>query len=175
MTETKPSLVLEKIRNLAGKAFNDNTIKEMWLSLIPIETRISITPSLNLSLDELSKQADITWELQNCNSSSSSKPVFSVNANPTQTQSTESMLIDAVNELTRQVAALSSRNSRERSSSPDRRREKSRSYSQRRRYGSPSPYRSRRLFAGKCWYHDRFGERARKCYDGCSEEKKLEN
>ena len=106
--ETKPSLILEKIVSLAGKAFHDNAIKEMWLSKIPLETRISITPSIGLPISELAKQADNVWRLQQ--QSNDSKSIFSTNNSslavpvPVQassTSNTEALLLSALTELTR--------------------------------------------------------------------------
>lgn len=41
-TEIKPTHLLEKIKNLAGKFFKEDAIKEMWLNRILSETRLMI-------------------------------------------------------------------------------------------------------------------------------------
>ena len=155
---TKLSLILEKIVNSAGKAFHDNA-----MSKIPLKT-----PSIGLPISELAKKADNVWRLQQ--QSNDSKSIFLTNNSslavpePVQAQSTyntEALLLSAPTKLTREVAALR------------RSRSQSRDSSQRHKFGSSSSYQGRSTICnGKCWYHNKFGDRAQKCNPNCSEYRK---
>lgn len=167
ITETQPTRVLEQILSLAGNSFSENAIREMFLSRIPIETRIALTPSMALPVMELAKQADTTWELQR--RSGIIKPIFAAEASmyptaattpvPT-TSTTETLLLTAVTELSKQIATLVADNRRSRERSRDQSRTRSRNR-------SATPL-TPELFDGLCWYHDRFGDKARKCHPTCS-------
>lgn len=182
--EIKPSFLLEKIRNLGGKFVKDDAVlREMWLNRLPKDTRMYITAGCQtLAPDELAKQADMIWALQH--STGTNKQIFSVDIAPSHVaavrttpaippsaqSTTDSLLLTAVCELTKEIAALrtetqTERQHRSRYRSPSRER---RGRSQSRRYGSPSPYRRLpEIRNGQCWYHEKFGQNARKCQPGC--------
>lgn len=168
--ETKPTEILDKIKNLGGNNLSDTLCRELWLSKIQPKTRILITPSLALPIAELAKQADTIWELQKATS-----PVSSVNAmvqQPVQSTSSsnfECALLAAMQEVTKELAALraeNNRNTRSRSRSPDGRRSRGNSRPRYRRNQTPGR-KPPEMYDGECWYHYTFKNKSYKCREGC--------
>ena len=167
MIDLKPSLVLEKIKNLGGDLVGDALCKEFWLEKISPDVRLIITPSQSLPIADLAKQADSVAELLE-----KKKPtVASVNLpTPSQTQNfvpqqspqASTATMDALLLCIQQMSADISELRRSRSRTPNRKRTQSRG----RRDQTPG---KTQLYEGYCWYHKTFGDRSYKCKVGCKE------
>jgi hypothetical protein len=151
--ELKPSQLLSKIRFNAGNYFNDESIKELWLKRLPQQAQMVLTAFENdFPLNVLAERADNLMETM-CNlhinaveKPNSSKIVPSA--------CSISDLLDFKKEmLTEMNKMINSINNRSRSPN--------RSHSRSRRYRSNS------IKNETCYYHYRFGDKAKKCLPGC--------
>jgi len=61
---TKPTEVLQNLRNLAGAEINDTILQEMWLSKIRPDIRLDIASiQSSISADALAKIADDVYDV----------------------------------------------------------------------------------------------------------------
>lgn len=143
--DRKPTQFLRHLRSLAGKNLSDDKIlRELWLQRLPVNIQAILAIQSDLALDKVAEIADKIIEVSpiSINAVKSEEPPFSLAAITSQLQ-----------DLSNQVAALSAQ-------------QKSREYSRtqpkpRSRSSTPE---SRRF----CWYHYRFGIKAKKCVEPCS-------
>lgn len=144
-----PSQLLRYMRALLGsKRMDDDILKQLWMDKLS-RNAVSILVSIDdRPLDELADIADKIVESQ--------QPTDSVVAQMSTTQSTPTDVHTMLQQITANLAALTSNQNQY----------KNRSHRQR----SPSrPYpRSADTTHGMCWYHSNFGEKARKCVAPCS-------
>lgn len=138
-----PSQLLRRLRTLAGQAISEEILRNIWLSRLPPDTQKILTVCAG-DLDALAQTADRIMEMYpaTCVAPVSSQPKGDSALTDLQTQ---------IAELTAQVASLRAECSNRR---PRRRRSQGRC--------SRSPSSSR-----VCWYHRRFGSKARKCSPPC--------
>lgn len=157
--DVKPSQLLRKMRELAGKSLSDDFLTTLWFQRLPSEIQTVLSVSSE-SLDNLAKLADKIIDVRG-NSITNSVCAASYSA-PRQTDNSPlsemSALRAEISALRNQVEHLSraktKQNSRWRNKSPHR---PSSSYRK-------SPHRSDTL----CFYHYKFGENALKCKKPCS-------
>lgn len=144
--DRKPSQFLRHLRSLAGTTLSDdNILRQLWLRRLPQHVQGILAAQADLGLERIADIADKIVEAQ-----PSPANVCSAAAAPTLTS-----MMERIEELSRQVAALSS----ERSRSRDRSASKS---GQSRRSATPDQ-------ADKCcWYHKKFGAKANRCITPCS-------
>lgn len=167
--DQKPSQLLRRMRNLAHNKVPDNTLRLMWINLLPPHVRsvlvVSDAISKDTALDELAKMADKMLE-----QTSEVPAVASVDNS--QTQGNMQCIVEEIRKLHLEIAELKKDNCRcTHTSSPshyhrrnhrhDRSRTPSRSHSRnyRSRSTTPSPH---------CYYHRKFGAKARHCTSPCS-------
>lgn len=166
--DQKPSQLLRRMRNLAHKKVPDNTLRLMWMNLLPAHVRsvlvVSDTISKDTALEELAKLADKMLEQTSEVSAVSTYQHNTVQNQPVGIQ----YLVEEIRKLHMEIAELKTscrHNSHDcsRSSPPQhcrrssyRTRTTSRSRS---RSVTPSPY---------CFYHRRFGKNAKRCTTPCS-------
>lgn len=150
----KPSQFLRHLRSLAGAALSDdNILRQLWLRRLPQQVQAILAAQADLSLDKISELADKIIEL--------SPGLGNVHATSAATSAATSVLdklLQRVDDLGKQVAALSSgpqrsHRSRSRSASAD---------SKQSRATTPD------TSAKNCWYHKRFGTKASKCISPCN-------
>lgn len=173
--DQKPSQLLRRMRSLAHKKVPDDTLRLMWMNLLPAHVRsvlvVSDTISKETALEELAKLADKMME------QTSEISAVSVASTSTQQSRDEPVgiqnLVEEIRKLHLEIAELKTyRHSRhDRSRTPPRRyygrnprnsyraRSSSRSRS---RSSTPAPP------STHCFYHRRFGKNARHCTTPCN-------
>lgn len=159
--DRKPSQFLRHLRDLAGKDISDDFLRSLWAKRLPTHVQVIIATMTNASLDDIAALADKVNEIivhspsvaeaqaaAHAPSTSSTAPAVSA---------MEERLNRRIDDLGRQVAAMSTGNFRSRSKA------RPRSKSRRDNFRS----RSRSQDKGLCWYHGTFGPRATKCRAPC--------
>ncbi|XP_046382265.1 uncharacterized protein LOC124153210 [Ischnura elegans] len=164
MGERKPSQFLRHLKNLAGDSVPDEFMRSLWLTRIPQHFRAILAANEGADLDTMASLADKIHEAFARQQDTTPFPpqVSVVSPEPCScsggASGTIASLLSRMDDLSRQVAALSvSRPSRgDHSNTHTRQRSRSRGHSLSRR--DPN----------MCWYHWNFGDRARKCIQPCS-------
>lgn len=140
--ERKPSQLLHHMRGLAGTQIADDVLKALWMQHLPVPTR-SILSVSNDGLSHLAALADKIAE------ASSTPGVAAMSLESQQTQ--VGSLNIQVSKLSQQIDELKAYL---------RQNERSREHKPRARSQSRSEE--------HCWYHRRFGPKARKCLPPCT-------
>lgn len=146
--DDKPSHLLRKMKQLAGKTLGEDFLKTLWLQRLPTQAQAILSVSED-SLDKLALMADKIHETAGAS-------IDEVHC-PKAPLSDFSELRAQIAELTKQVEHLS--RSRERQDNS-----RNRSFSKRSRSKTPKNRGSR----DQCWYHYKFGEAARRCKSPCN-------
>lgn len=149
--DRKPSQFLRHLRSLAGNTFTDeNILKQLWLRRLPQTVQAILSANTDiLSLDRMAEMADKVMEVMG------HKQVASCSTIPT--PSLIDTLISKVDELTKQVAALSTARTQGRSRS----RGNSTARADKSRDNTPADQKL-------CWYHKKFNKKASKCTKPCN-------
>lgn len=184
--DKKPTEVLAVIRKHGGSAVSEIVIKELWWNKIPDEIKPYLTSCSSLPLDKYAEQADTVHALLKKATTSApsvcamQEQVQLPSASISNVPDRDTLIINALASLQKEIAALSLRTSRSQDSTRPDESDHSRTRSTSDR--SPSPYyRQRRgyrrhrtpsrgrvqLFHGECWYHHTFGDQATKCKPNC--------
>ncbi|XP_030023003.1 uncharacterized protein LOC115442156 [Manduca sexta] len=156
--DRRPSQFLRHLQDLAGPSVPDDFIKSVWCTRLPQSIQTIVASQSHQTLEQLSELADRIQEV-----TSPCVAAASPNIGPSPSTSSE------IAELRKMVEHLAlkldghtryprSRQQRERSRSRSRERQRSRSHSSYRRHPV-------------CWYHFKFGARARHCEEPCDYEK----
>lgn len=146
--DDKPSHLLRKMKQLAGKTVGEDFLKTLWLQRLPAQVQTILSVSED-NLDKLAQMADKIHEtagIQVDEIHNSSKNSF--------TELSE--LRTQIAELSKQVERLS--RSRDRQGGN----RNNRSFSRRRQFRSSSKE------PRACWYHRKFGEDAKRCKSPCN-------
>lgn len=146
--DDKPSHLLRKMKQLAGKTVGEDFLKTLWLQRLPAQVQAILSVSED-SLDKLALMADKIHEttgIQLDEVHTSSK-----NSSPELSE-----LRAQIAELSKQVERLS--RSRDRQGGN----RKNRAFSRQRQFRSPSKE------PRECWYHRKFGENAKRCQSPCN-------
>lgn len=146
----KPSQLLREMRELAGTAVPDDLLQTLWVQRLT-PTTSAILSANNGKLAELALLADKIAEVTQTSS---------VAAVSTTHEQSYQRLEKQIETLAKQISSLQV--GRGRSRTPARGRSQSRGSSE------------SRVDNGKCYFHRRFGDKARNCRSPCSE-KKSEN
>lgn len=158
--DDKPSVFLQRLRNLAEGQVSDGVLRTIFMEQLPENVRTILAISEVADLSKLAMQADKILEM----TKPTALAIQTVNAesNPLDKMATE------IATLTKQMAKLR-KQTRSRSRSGDRGRQ---------HYRGRTRSKTRAAIENKiCYYHCRFGKEAKKCeepYDWSSE-KKSEN
>jgi hypothetical protein len=137
MGDRRPTQFLRHLRTIAGTAVPSDFMRNLWTNRLPPNMRAIIAMQANTALDDVAQLADKIAEV-------GPPPCVAAVSSPAKI----SVLTARIDELTREVAALSARASRPRSPSQTRRHT---------RHSSRSAGRS--PVTDICWYHRRFKER----------------
>lgn len=165
--DQKPSQLLRVMRDLSGNKVPDDALKVLWMGHLPSQVRAVLSVNTESSLDTLAMMADKMMEHTDRHIAE-----VSPNTPSTSTQDLQfNLLSKQIEKLTLEIAALredrsSYRRKPFRNTRPFRSRTKSRSKSRSgMKPGDPD---------WECFYHHRFGDKARKCISPCSR-KRSEN
>ena len=156
--DRKPSQVLRKMRQLLGdQQLDEGILRQLFMQRLPMNVQLILAPTAGtLPVDQVATMADKILEVPTPASISAINPL----APSSTSHSTEvADLRCQVNQLTSQVESLVSQLQLQ---SHARGRSKSRSsFSPRNSYPAAQP-------PQYCWYHRRYGNRARNCTQPCS-------
>lgn len=155
-TNDKPTLLLQRIRNLAEGQVGDALLRTLFLEQLPEYVRGVLVISGDLDLSVLALQADKVMEATKTNVHAIHQPTQQTEVAAISRDTAVSDLINAVAALTKEIKSMKTdRRSRSRSSS---------------RYRSASTENN----GGICFYHARYGDDARRCQKPCAKSQKQE-
>ncbi|XP_018358555.1 PREDICTED: uncharacterized protein LOC108758226 [Trachymyrmex cornetzi] len=140
----RPSHLLRRMRDLAENKVSDELLKSLWMQRLPTNTQTVLSTSED-TLDKLATMADRIHDIVPTN------VCMEVTPAATGTSPWDGQLSEIIKRLDRIE-------SKHRKASP-RRRERS---------GSRSCTRSLPASSEHCWYHKRFGQKAKKCTSPCN-------
>jgi hypothetical protein len=144
MGESKPSQYPRHLKNLVPDV-PDDILRSLWPSRLPSHIQTILAGQAEGKLDSASQLADRIAEVAPLPTTA-----------PIAQAPDSAELLQKIEDLARQVAALSSERTRHRSNSRSRQRER-----------NTTPADSLRD-QGHCWYHRRFKDEARRCTPPCS-------
>lgn len=164
--DKKPSHLWREMRELAGTRVEDGFLRSLWLQRLPAQIQAILStddgdiPRLLVTADRIHEVIDVRGVVQAVTSLPSARSSGYVVPTSESTidnacASDFQRLSNQVNELSLQLAALSSGNYNHRSGSNDRRNQ------------SRSRSRSKKQY-DECWYHFRYGKNAKKCNKPCT-------
>lgn len=178
----RPSQFLRHLHSLAGPEMRDKKLlRQLWLRRLPVQAQTVLTALGHLPLAEVAELADKIVEIAQPSTSVHATSTSPATISPTSCSSyaststtplhaptygaapppiSQQLLLDKINELSTQVASLSAKIQHQggRQQSPERR------SNSKNRYRSSNP----RTQSSLCWYHQKFGDRARKCTSPCN-------
>lgn len=165
--DRKPSQFLRHLQHLAGPTVPAEFIRTIWSSRLPTNLQTIVASQSTMSLEDVAELADRINDIVPVTGQ-----VASTSTRPPVTTDPQNTAMDT---LTKTIAELSRRLETMSMELHSRRR------SQSRRSRHSSPHRSRSRSSSRppdhplCWYHYRFGDRARKCTQPCNYSKQPVN
>ncbi|XP_031329126.1 uncharacterized protein LOC116177252 [Photinus pyralis] len=151
--DLKPSQLMLHLRNLGGSRIGNDILKSLWLARLPQQHQAILAVSTQ-DLDQLVSMADKLHEVYNQYSISEVSRSQSSAASPVDLEATVAQLASTVKDLAATVSTLQTQ---------DRVR-----YRQRTRSRPRTPNHNAESRPEHCWYHRKFGSRAKNCYQPCS-------
>ncbi|BHF68453.1 hypothetical protein SprV_0301148700 [Sparganum proliferum] len=147
----KPSQLLRRMQQLVGeRKFETSIVRQLFIQRLPLDVQTVLAVSQG-SMEELAEPADKVMALRVAETHSVSHAASPI---PQEYDQRIDRLEQLVMQLTNQFSAITAGDPRR-----SRNRRRSSSRSRNRRQQSPS---------GVCWYHQQFGEAARRCLKPCS-------
>lgn len=178
--DQKPTQLLRRMRELGGTYATDDALKVLWMNQLPIHMRAVLAVNTESSLDTLAIMADKMREhTEPPTIAAINRPFTPVSTMPTTSKPAHTspmitsmhfdLLSKQLEKLSLEIAELRSARDTTRHRRPfhSRRRSRSRS-STRRSSNAENP-------DWLCYYHHRFGDRARRCESPCAKRKRAEN
>lgn len=167
--DRKPTQFLRHLQHLAGPSVPSDFIRTIWASRLPTHLQTCIAAQqAKMSLEDMAELADriieivpATMEVIGPANGRVASQVASTSSQSTVPGSVLDNLVHTVAELSKRVESLSMNYHRQS-------RSHSRHTKDRAHRHSKSRSRSRPQDHPHCWYHYRFGDRARKCIQPCS-------
>lgn len=152
--DRKPSQLLAEMRSKAAETpVTDDLLKQLWMRNLPGYIRAILSADESITLTAAATMADRIMEASNGRNSFVNAAVSSTGENNDLTKQLQNLQLQ-VNTLTQQISKFQRRSSRSRS----------RGYSDARQR---SPAANHVQFE-MCWWHRRFGQKARKCEQPCN-------
>lgn len=159
--DRKPSEVYFSMKSLAGEAFDNKLVETLWFRKLPRVIYVSLTAMGEKDINDLLPVADKIYEITTPSVSTIS------NTEPSSSGDTElSEAVAAMKQFSERLYSVESKLAKL---------NLNRSRSSFSNYRSKSPYRRPRSHSRKrsndnrfCYYHNKFGSNARKCYKPCS-------
>lgn len=155
--DKKPSQLLREMKALAGENATEGLLRTLWLQRLPSRIQEMLLIFDGANLDKLAECADKLKEHP------TSVDIHAVQTTPSSSE-------DAVQQILKQMAALTAKVEKFTRRSHSRGRSQSRS-SSRSRYSSKTRDANKE---GQCYYHKRFGSQARKCSPPCNAAKGIQ-
>lgn len=155
-TNEKPSLLLQRIRNLADGQVGDALLRTLFLEQLPEYVRAVLVISGDLDLSALATQADRVMEATNSTQVAAvQQPAQNKEVAAVSRDSAITELLAAVTALSREVKTMKNdmRSSRSRSSS---------------RHRGDAADNNNDSSSSLCFFHAKFGDDARKCQKPCA-------
>lgn len=154
--DQRPSQLLRRMRDLARDKMPDETLRMLWMSHLPSSTRAVLAVSEESKLDSLAAMADrMSEQMKEAGSVCSCS-----HANPASqlpTPSPNDRILNMIEALTKEVAALKMDRSRSYHRGP-----------QRGRFRSRSRSKSANRDTSICYFHRKFGKEAYRCRKPCN-------
>lgn len=156
--DRKPSQFLRHLSTLAETIVPDDLLRTLWLGRLPTQMQAILTTRIQDRLEDVAEQADRIHEVGSraLVLATSTQPQATSSAWETQTEA----LRQQVAALTTQMTSLAKNMKRERTRSRSRGRQRDRSRSR--------TERKKPRQEGVCFYHRRFGSKAKKCTKPCT-------
>lgn len=166
--DKKPSQLYHEMIRTAGDTINEPVIRDLWASRLPNYAQAAVVASSGTA-DQVMKIADAIVESMGLKSIRE----FSSNAFDTESSSSSKQL-PSYNHLVSEIAELNKKfeklfSERGRTQNRQKPSQRPRSIS-RQRAASSSSY-AQRASDSDCWYHTKFGDRARFCRSPCRHKK----
>ncbi|XP_014476532.1 PREDICTED: uncharacterized protein LOC106745440 [Dinoponera quadriceps] len=170
-----PSQLLRRMQRVANSEVGPSFVRQIWLDRLPRDLRVALAFSEHLPVDNLAELADRIWHLQS-NNSSSQLLSLSASNKPADDDTAElrtciSDLSLEVRQLKQQLSQLRSQLQQQRSRSssrkcaiiPDANADKNNNETANSKQEGASLAQNHKL----CFYHRKFGAKARRCQDPC--------
>lgn len=149
--DRKPSQFYRHLLNLAGRDVPEEFLRTIWTSRLPNGTQAIIASQSKAGIEELVELADQVHDVVGPQVASTS--AIATTANPSSANPEIAALAKQVERLTAKIDRMS--------------RPRGRSHSRPRHRSSSSRSQSSHREYPQCWYHYRFGERAKRCIKPC--------
>lgn len=166
--DKKPSQLYHEMLRTAGDTMNEPVIRDLWASRLPNYAQAAVVASSGTA-EQVMKIADAIVEsmgLKSIHECSSSGFETTASSSSTQTPS-YNHLVNEIAELNKKFEKLFSE--RGRSDNRQRYSQRPRSFSRQRASSSSST--TQRSSDSDCWYHSKYGDRARYCRSPCRHKK----
>lgn len=155
--DKKPSQLLREMRELANNKLSDELLKSLWLQHLPTNTRSILSVSSDQTLTALVPLADRIQET--CEFETTINAIAPVKSDHIKQDPDNLTILERIESLTKQVEALSTRQSRHNSRNYSKSRERSKSRSRQDRSKTDN---------WMCRFHYRWGDKARSCEPPCA-------
>lgn len=150
--DRRPSQFLRHLRSLAGSTLTDeNLLRQLWMRRLPQHLQAILAAQSELSLNKVAELADKILEVSPGVAVSRSSAVYSAST-PAAAPSSLDDITKRLDELTRQITALTAVRGRNRSRGPSTQRDRSQTP------GVPKI----------CFYHRKYGIKGVKCVKPCT-------
>lgn len=160
--DRKPSEFYRALKQTAGQSdsISDKLITQLWMRKLPTQIQVSLKTLPNPDIKTLLSMADSIYEIIQTNNQGQVQAIFSSFEQPQHDHI--SRLENQIKILTETIEKLNTHpnysNTHPNSSNRSRSRYRSRSKSNTNQSNS----------SGICWYHDKFGTKAKKCISPCN-------
>ncbi|XP_067205350.1 uncharacterized protein [Linepithema humile] len=151
MGDRKPAQFLRHLKTLAGATVPDQLLKTLWMGRLPAQLQAILAARIDDQLEDIAEQADRIHEV-------TCRAIVAVTTPTSNKEDEQETLGKQVQKLTKQLAALNTRLSRQEQQTRHARKQ-SRSRTRKRDEDEDK---------SMCYYHRRFGDQAKKCTTPCT-------